>query len=256
MNIRTILSIGVLVSTLMVQGVNAAEPTATESNKIRDVLKQHFPEFKVDQITSSPLKGLYQVTAGGTVLYMTGDGRYAVSGDIIDLDHGQKDITEDFRKQARVKAINAIGEENMIIFAPKNPKYTVTVFTDVDCGYCRKLQTDMPKINELGIAVRYLAFPRSGPNTPTFDKMVKVWCASDKKQALIMANQDKAAEGKACDSNPIMNELQLGMSLGVSGTPTLIFADGTMIPGYVPPDKMLKVAQQLANPNAPAKTAQ
>lgn len=216
------------------------------SDKIRSVMKQHFPDLAVNDIKLSPINGLYQVSMGPNVLYVTSDARYALSGDIIDLQNEQNNLTEEVRKQARLNGIKDLGQENMIIFSPKSPKYTVTVFTDVDCGYCRKMQSEMSKINELGIAIRYLAFPRSGPDSPTFNKMVSVWCAKDKKNAMTLAQSDKQVTPNLCRDNNVMKELQFGLQIGVSGTPTLIFEDGTMVPGYLPPDKLLEVAEHLA----------
>ncbi|MGD9592085.1 MAG: DsbC family protein [Candidatus Berkiella sp.] len=216
-----------------------------EANNIRNTLKQHFSELTLDAVEPSPVKGLYQVSSGANILYVTSDARYAFSGDLIDLHHAQANITEDARKKARLKGLKSLSQENMIIFSPKNPKYTVTVFTDVDCGYCRKMQSEMDKINELGIAVRYLAFPRSGPDTPTFKKMVSVWCAKDRNKALSAAKSGGNVEEISCSDERVIKDLELGVQMGIAGTPTLIFEDGTMVPGYLPPDKLLEVAKQL-----------
>ncbi|MBS0286083.1 MAG: DsbC family protein [Proteobacteria bacterium] len=238
---QVILSLFALVS-FQFAHANTADQDAS---KIRDTLKQHFSEITLDKIEPSPVKGVYQVSSGANILYVTADARYAFSGDLIDLHHAQNNLTEDARKTARLNSLKNLGQENMIIFSPKNPKYTVTVFTDVDCGYCRKMQSEMGKINNLGIAVRYLAFPRSGPDTPTFNKMVSVWCAKDKNKALAAAKSDGSVDDITCPNNSVLKDLELGMQLGVSGTPTIIFEDGTMIPGYLPPDKLLEVAKQL-----------
>lgn len=219
---------------------------AQEESHIRDMLKQHFSELTLDEVQPSPVKGVYQVRAGANILYVTNDAHYAFSGDLIDLKNAQANLTEDARKIARIKGLKGLGEENMIVFSPKNPKYTVTVFTDVDCGYCRKMQAEMGKINDLGIAVRYLAFPRSGPETPTFNKMVSVWCAKDKNKAMNAAKTDGNVPKATCENNGVLKDFELGMQMGVAGTPTIIFEDGTMIPGYLPPDKLLEVAKQLA----------
>lgn len=221
--------------------------TSDDTASIKSSLKETLPDLTIEDVAQSPINGLYQVTAGATILYVTKDGRYAVSGDIIDLKNGQKNITEDARKSARLAGLKAIGEENMVIFAPKNPKYTVTVFTDVDCAYCRKLQDEIPKLNAKGIAVRYLAFPRTGPNSPTFEKMVKIWCAKDKQKAFAEETKDKSSEGKKCSDQSVMKEFQFGLSVGVNGTPTMIFEDGTIFPGYLPADKLLEVVQQIRN---------
>jgi thiol:disulfide interchange protein DsbC len=230
----------------LVFGQAIAKPQDADATKIRSVLNQHFPELVIDDVKPSPVDGVYQVMAGARVIYISKDGRYALNGDMIDLQDAQNNLTEEVRKQARLKGLKDLGQDNMIVFAPKDPKYTVTVFTDVDCGYCRKMQSEMAKINELGIAVRYLAFPRSGKNTPTFDKMVSVWCAKDKKQAINLAKQDKPVEHNVCPNNHVQKEFDLGIAMGVQGTPTLIFEDGTMVPGYLPPEKLLEAAEHLS----------
>lgn len=221
-----------------------------ETTNIRNALKQHFAELTLDEVKPSPVTGVYQVSSGANILYVTADARYAFSGDLIDLQNAQANITEDARKIARLNALKSLGQENMIVFAPKNPKYTVTVFTDVDCGYCKKMQAEMGKINDLGIAVRYLAFPRSGPNSPTYNKMVSVWCAKDKNKALDAAKSDRKVENTTCTNNSVVKDFELGMQMGVAGTPTLIFEDGTMVPGYLPPEKLLEVAKQLSKKEA------
>ena len=218
---------------------------ADDTGAIRASLKKHLPELTVEEVVPSPVNGIYQVSAGTTVLYVSKDGRYAFSGDIIDLDNGQSNLTENARKKARLAGLKALGEDNMVIYSPKDPKYTITVFTDVDCGYCRKLQADIPELNAKGIAIRYLAFPRTGPHSPTFEKMVKIWCSKDKKQSMTLAQEDKAFEGKDCGGETIMKEFEYGMRIGVTGTPTLIFEDGTLFPGYLPPDKLLEAAKQI-----------
>lgn len=232
-----------------------AKEAPSEEALIRATLKEQFPELMVDKIVASPISSLYQVTAGAAVVYITKDGRYIVSGDIIDLKNRQNNLTENARKSARLNALKNISEKDMVIFSPKNPQYTVTVFTDVDCGYCRKFQSEISEINAKGIAVRYLAFPRTGPNSPTFEKMVKVWCAKDKQKALAEAKADKPIDSSACTNNPVMQELQLGLMVGVNGTPSMIFEDGSLFPGYLPADKLLEVAKQIHEQmKNPAKT--
>lgn len=221
-----------------------ANTKADETAQVRASLKQHLPELVIENITASPVADLYQVTAGAAVLYVSKNGRYVVSGDIIDLEQSQQNLTENARKQARLAGLKALGDKNMIIFSPKDPKYTVTVFTDVDCGYCRKLQSEIAEINAKGIAIRYLAFPRTGPNTPTYEKMVKVWCAKDKQKAMAQASGGDI-DGALCTDNTVQKEFQLGMMMGINGTPTMIFEDGTIFPGYLPPEKLLEAAKQI-----------
>lgn len=212
-------------------------------------LKQNFPHLTVDQVAPSPIAGLYQVTAGGGIFYLTQEGRYVFSGDIIDLQKQRHNLTEDARKQVRRKLLNEVEEKEMITFSPAKALHVVTVFTYVDCGYCRKLQADMKNINALGVAIRYIAFPRSGPNTPTFEKMQSIWCDQNRKEAFTLAKQNKQVAQKSCVDDSVMRGFTLGSRLGISGTPTLIFEDGTMLPGYLSPQRLLAVAKQVKHPN-------
>jgi thiol:disulfide interchange protein DsbC len=137
------------------------------------------------------------------------------------------------RNDTRRKAIEGVGEENMIVFSPQDPKHTVTVFTDIDCGYCRKLHREIDSYENAGIKVRYLLFPRSGVDSPSYDKAVSVWCSEDRAKALTEAKQGKAVDKKECD-NPVREDIELGHSLGVTGTPTIVLENGRVVPGYVP----------------------
>ena len=131
----------------------------------------------------------------------------------------------------------------MIIFPASKPRHTLTVFTDIDCGYCRKLHSDIDKYNDEGITVRYLPFPRSGPDTPSYYKAVSVWCSDDRRAALTRAKAGQDVPNATCD-NPVRASLALGHKLGVNGTPALILEDGHLLPGYVPPKKLAQVMEQ------------
>ncbi len=197
---------------------------------------------KPDSVVPAAIPGLYEVVLGGQVLYLSEDGRFVIQGDIMDL--GSRDnLTENRRGEIRGKAIEAVGENNMVIFAPEGPvKHTVTVFTDIDCGYCRKLHTQMDAYNKEGIKIRYLWFPREGIGSESYNKAVAVWCAADRRDALTKAKRGENVERKTCD-NPVQAEYELGQKLGVRGTPSMILESGEMIPGYVPPTQL---AQMLA----------
>lgn len=226
--------------------VQAAE-SSQEKDNIKAQLKAQFPQFAVENVVESPIPGFYEVNSGPIIIYVSKDGRFVFSGDIIDLQQGAQNIAEQARKKARIAALEKLPQKDKIIFSPKDPKYTVTVFTDVDCGYCRKFQNDVEELNKKGVAVQYLAFPRNGPNTPTFENMVKVWCSKDKAKAMSDAKQGKPIEGEVCEDNPILKELQLGVQLGISGTPTIVLENGTVLPGYVPPDKLLEFIKNNKN---------
>lgn len=197
---------------------------------------------KPDSITPSPIAGLYEVVYGAGIYYASKDGRYVVKGDILDVEK-KNNITEQRRTGTRLSAINKVSEDKMIIFAPKKVRHTITVFTDIDCGYCRKLHNEIDTYLKEGIRVRYLSMPRSGLNTPSYYKAVAVWCAKDRKDALTRAKKDEQVEQKSCD-NPVEEEMNLAEEVGVSGTPTIITESGRMLPGYVPAPHLAQILDE------------
>ena len=208
---------------------------------MRKMLATMAPGTTPDSIKPAPIAGLYEVVYGTEIIYATEDGRYMIHGDILDVP-AHTNITEDRRTGGRLKAINKISENKMIIFAPAKVKHTITVFTDIDCGYCRKLHSEIDSYLKEGIRVRYLSFPRTGLDTPSYYKAVSVWCAKDRKAALTSAKKDEPVEQKTCD-NPVKQEMALGEQVGVSGTPTIITESGHLLPGYMP---AAQLAQMLA----------
>ncbi len=208
---------------------------ADDYAEMRQNLATIMTASKPDSIKPSPIAGLYEVVYGAQIFYVTKDGKYLVQGDILDV-HGQRNLTEQRRAATRLAAINKVSEDKMIIFAPQAPqkvKHTITVFTDIDCGYCRKLHSEIGTYLKQGIRVRYMSYPRTGVNTPSYYKAVSVWCAKDRKAALTRAKLDEPIEQKTCN-NPVKEEMQLGEEVGVSGTPTIITDTGRLLPGYVP----------------------
>jgi thiol:disulfide interchange protein DsbC len=170
---------------------------------------------------------------------VSSDGRYAIVGDMIDLD-SDANLSENRRRGIRQRLIETVPENEMVLFSPKNPKYTITVFTDIDCGYCRKLHSQIAEYNRLGIRVRYLFFPRTGPNTESWHKAEAVWCASNRNDALTKAKKGESIESKDCGANNIVaRDYELGEKLGVDGTPAIFLSTGEMLPGYAPPGELL-----------------
>ncbi|MBE2294936.1 MAG: DsbC family protein [Phycisphaerales bacterium] len=230
---------------LYATGALAADPAPpTTSVAVKQPNLTHLQTIlngtKPDSINPTPIPGLYEVMIEGQVLYLSEDGRFALQGDILDLST-QDNLTEKRRGALRSAAINAVGEENMVVFAPEGPtKYTITVFTDIDCGYCRKMHSQIASYNKEGIKVRYLWFPREGIGSEAFNKSVSVWCADDRKAALTKAKQGASIEQKTCD-NPVKAQYELGQKLGVRGTPSMILEDGEMLPGYVPPTQLAEL---------------
>lgn len=194
-------------------------------------------------IIPAPIEGLYEVTVGSEILYMATDGQHLIVGNIIDA-KTRENLTDKKRNGFRAKALNSVAEGEMVVFAPENDtKYTVNVFTDVDCGYCAKFHQEVPALNKAGVKVRYLAFPRAGFGSDTFKKMVSVWCAEDKKQAITDAKAQRDVPRKQCDS-PVRKEYELGKEMGVTGTPALVLSDGELVPGYVPAAKLIGYLSQ------------
>ena len=209
---------------------------------IEKSLQSISPNFKVDDVRPSPIAGVSEVQAGPKLYYVTDDGKYLFQGSLIDI-KTRTDISEERRKSMRLDAVNAMGEDKMIIFPAEKPRHTITVFTDIDCGYCRKLHNEIDAYNANGITVRYLMFPRSGVNTPSYYKAVSVWCEKDRNAALTKSKAGKALPKAECD-NPIKAHMELGELLGVRGTPALVLDDGELMPGYVPAARLSKVLDQ------------
>ena len=194
------------------------------------------PGASPDHVVETGVAGVYEVRFGSIVVYLSEDGRYMLRGDMVDLDGG-RNLTEEARSIARAEIVGALGEAELIVFAPEVVKHSVTIFTDVDCGYCARLHRQMADYNRLGIEVRYAAFPRAGVGSDTYDTMVSVWCASDPHTAMTDAKAGRAVETARCD-NPVSEQYDAGQAIGVRGTPAIILESGELIPGYVPPEEL------------------
>jgi len=224
----------------------ATDP-ATEQ-VVRTALKKLAPGVQVDEITPSPLPGFYQVIASGQLVYVSTDGKYMLNGDVVDLG-AKQNLSERAWAGFRKAELAKVPASQRIVFAPPNPKYTVTVFSDVNCGYCRMFHSHIKQFNDEGIAVEYLAWPREGVTdtagvpTDTYKEMVSVWCAADRRAAFTAAKQGKSPKPAEC-ANPVKDEFDLGVKLGVTGTPMVLGPDGMVLGGYVTPDKLLKMLEK------------
>lgn len=210
---------------------------------VRDAVIASLPGVERENIQRSAVPGLYELRQDGQYGYVTGDGLHLVDGDLINLE-SRVNLTENKRKDLRVTELAALGEENMIVFAPEKTAYAVTVFTDIDCGYCRKLHREIEDYNARGIAIRYAFYPRAGPNSPSFRKAESVWCADDRKQALTLAKQGADLQDKADCENPVAREYLLGAQLGLRGTPMMILPDGEVVNGYMPAEALAERLQK------------
>jgi thiol:disulfide interchange protein DsbC len=223
----------------------AAPPSAAAapSPDPREEIARHITGASADQLRASPIPGVWEYTHGGEIAYVTADGRYAITGDLYDL-KSNTNLTEGHRREVRMKLLAQVPESDMLVFGPKDPKYTVTVFTDIDCPYCRKLHSEMGVLNRLGIRVRYLFYPRSGPNTPSWTKAEQVWCAADRNDALTRAKLGQVLPDKPCARNPVAMTYALGHEFAIDGTPAIVMTNGELLPGYLPPDVLLKHLQE------------
>jgi len=223
-------------------GVLAALPGAAQAagadEAVRAAVQALAPQANIGAIEEAPMPGFRQVLVGGQLLYVSDDGKYLMQGTLFDA-REKRDLTAARVAIENRAKIDAVPQDKRVVFGPEGkPRYKVTVFTDFDCGYCRKLHADIAEINKRGIEVDYLFFPRSGVGTPSFDKAVSVWCADDRKAAFTAAKSGVEPKPLTCD-NPVAEQYRLGTEVGVNGTPTILAPDGTRLGGYLPPDQLL-----------------
>jgi len=218
-----------------------AETTADAEKNIRHTLQQLAPDETITRIRTTPFGNMYEVLLGPSVIYMSGDGRFILKGDLFDMQEHQN-ISENERALARRAIFASLSSNEYIEFSPEIREHIIYVFTDVDCGYCRKLHHDMPILNKNGLAVRYLAYPRGGIDSTAYSKLEAVWCADDRQQAMTDAKNGKNVVSKQC-SNPVANEYELGQKFGVRGTPAIYKANGEALSGYIPPDDLLDIVK-------------
>jgi thiol:disulfide interchange protein DsbC len=216
-------------------GVATAASVEDTTKKLNNVLVETFKSAP-DSIGESQIPGLYQVMYGTEIVYLSADGQYFISGDLLNL-KTRENLSEVAQRSVRKKIVDDLGT-TPVIFKAKNEKHVLRVFTDIDCGYCAKLHREMEQINSNGITVEYLAFPRAGIGSPSYDKIVSVWCADDQQAAMTKSKARQSVPSKTCN-NPIKEQYELGQSLGVNGTPALLTESGQLIPGYVPADRLI-----------------
>lgn len=224
--------------------VAAGGEAGTNEKSVRDAILSIVPNAKIDQVSRSKLAGFHEAVVGGRLVYVSDDGRYVIAGSVWDTQE-KRNITDTRYAEIRKTALARVPVDKRIVFPAKKEKHVVTVFTDIDCGYCRQLHQQIAEYNNRGITIQYLFFPRAGKGSEAWKKAEAVWCAADHRAALTKAKKGEELEMKQC-SNPVESDYQLGMDIGVSGTPAIIAADGTQIGGYVPPDQMAVQLDQIA----------
>lgn len=221
-------------------GPAVAQSDDRQIAQVRQSLALLLPDILPDSIRRTPIPNIFEVVVGARLVYVTGDGRFLIEGEIIDLEQ-QKNLTNPRLNEITVAAVDAVGEQNMLIFEPpEQTKYTVTVFTDIDSAYSRKLHQEIDQYTNRGIRMRYLFYPRAGLGSDSFAKAVAVWCAPDRQQAIDRAMAGEPAESGSCP-NPVHNHWQLGGRMGVSGAPVMVLENGDMLPGYVSAERLYEI---------------
>ena len=225
----------------------AASASAQDGELTREELAATLPGVQAGDIHDSPLPGMYEIVLDSDVVYISRDGSFLIQGDVFDL-QDRRNLTESRRAQARADLLASADPESMIVFSPdpENVRHTVTVFTDIDCGFCRQLHREMDQINSLGVEVRYLSYPRTGPATESWDKADKVWCAGDRQTAFTDAILEDTLPELACDATPVESHFLLGRQVSVRGTPTILTDDGVQLGGYLAPDELIDRLEALA----------
>jgi thiol:disulfide interchange protein DsbC len=229
--------IGVVFSGLMLTlsfNLSAADKTTTYDQV--KVKLQAALGMQISAIGDAPVPGLLQLMTEKGLFYTSEDGKYLLQARIYNIEEGMRNVTEDALGSVRLGGL-AEFKEAMIEYKADNEKYVVNIFTDITCGYCRKLHGEMAQYNDLGITVRYLAFPRGGINSSSYTDMVSVWCADDKQQAMDNAKAGGTVASKNCETK-VAEQYAFGQKIGVNGTPNIIMPDGSVIPGYQPPKQL------------------
>lgn len=243
---RTPLTIAALLASLLMTTAFADEAEEKDFNAVEKKVRTLVPNAKTIAISETPIESILQVQINNDIIYVSADGEYLLQGQIMEIDT-RTNITDQAKSGIRLGLLADLNRDQQISFSPEQPKYDLLVFTDIDCGYCRKLHNQMTEYNEEGIAIHYMAFPRAGIGSASYDKFVSVWCADDQQAALTLAKNGGDPDPQEC-SNPIAEQYDLGRDVGVTGTPALITTDGTLIPGYMPPAKLRERLEALEAP--------
>jgi thiol:disulfide interchange protein DsbC len=256
MDSMRIKSLALSLVSLVASGAIAATPTAPKPARpatpaapitvpadVRARVVAKLPGATPADVAASPIPGLYEVTMGSLIAYVSADGKYLISGSIYDL-ASETNLTAERRNGARAKALAAAREDQMIIFSPENPKMTVTVFTDVDCAYCRKFHSQITELNKAGVKVRYVLFPRTGPDTESWAKAQAVWCSADRKDALTRAKRGEDVKSKKCSDAVVKAGFAMGEDFGLEGTPAIYTQSGEYIGGFLTPDQLVALVQE------------
>ena len=240
----------IILALLAAPAVQAQDQTQEQAQLQADIsiversIRRLAPNAGSIAVSETPIAGIFQVQIGGDIVYASADGEYLFQGRVIEI-ATKADLTENAKAGVRRELMSDVDGMSQITFGPENPDYELTVFTDIDCGYCRKLHSQVEEYTAQGIAIHYMSFPRAGIGSASYEKAVSVWCAADPREAMTKAKLGDDPVHQQCE-NPVADQYQLGLDLGVTGTPALLTPDGNLIPGYVPPDKLRERLESMA----------
>ena len=226
-----------VISALLALSSVSLAHAACDVDAINRVVAKSLPKVVFDEARKAPIRGLCEALIDTEVFYISEKGDYLFFGNMVAVKSGDN-LTQERRAGIVKKIIDGQDEARMIVMGPDNPVTTITVFTDVDCPYCAKFHEEVPALNQHGVKVRYLLYPRNGISSPTYQKSVSVWCADDRIKAIGIAKGGGSVPRKSCD-NPVADHYRLGARLNITGTPTLILEDGTKVGGYMPAARLL-----------------
>ncbi len=239
LNRKTLRLLAVALISAVSISVNAMDvEDSKEIQRIRAELVKMIPPAATADIVKTDAENVYRMEFQGSFAYVYAAGDHVLIGELLNT-KDKVNVGQVAQNERVAKVIKDVPTNKMIVFGPKDAKRHITVFTDIDCGYCRKLHNEVGELNDAGVQVRYLAFPRAGVGSNSFNKYVSVWCNSDQQTALTDAKNGIAPSAATCE-NPISETYNLGQQVGVSGTPTIIFDDGTLTPGYLPAAELMR----------------
>lgn len=223
---------------------SSAPVLAFEKNDaLLDSLKRSGVDVRVERIAQSPMPGLYQIELqGGRLIYGSPDGRYLIQGALYEtLEQGVRNLTALHAESVLSSMLKKIPREETVNYPARQQKASIVVFVDNECPFCRKLHEQVPSLNKAGITVRYLAYPRQGLSSEAYKTLVSVWCSQDRQAALDRAIDGRRIRTIECD-NPVKSHYELGISIGIQGTPAILLENGQLITGYQPPKTLSEAA--------------
>ena len=232
-----------LAAAALIPAAHIAYADDAELESVRQKVGEMFDMIEPQDVGPSPIEGWYTINRGSIVAYISADGRYLLQGDLIDLDR-QENLSDNVRNESRRNLMASISDEDAIVFSPEEVRFSIAVFTDTDCTYCRRLHAQIDEYLAHGIEVRYLMYPRNGPASPAWTIAEQVWCSSDRQNALTLAKLGKEFPTSECDASMVQNHYVIGRDVGLSGTPAIVLDDGTLIGGYIAPDQLHGMLQQ------------